>query len=195
MLPQAQAAMVAAMAGWANPSSPHSDGRAARAMLEDARRRIAAALGWDGHVLFTSGASEAIAIALTRAKAARIVTSPVEHDAVLRVTRAAERLAVDGDGRVLLPELAPGSLVKRFLPYLMVSCLGILVTGLTAKGFTLLGWDIYAGQFAGIVAAACWSFNLNNRWVWLLPASSGATAKLVVTQESVPEKVVDETVL
>ncbi len=91
--------------------------------------------------------------------------------------------------------LAPGSLVKRFLPYLMVSCLGILVTGLTAKGFTLLGWDIYAGQFAGIVAAACWSFNLNNRWVWLLPASSGATAKLVVTQESVPEKVVDETVL
>jgi cysteine desulfurase len=111
MLPQAQAAMVAAMAGWANPSSPHSDGRAARAMLEDARRRIAAALGWDGHVLFTSGASEAIAIALTRAKAARIITSPVEHDAVLRVTKEAERLAVDGDGRVLLPELAPSSLV------------------------------------------------------------------------------------
>ncbi|WP_434405807.1 cysteine desulfurase family protein [Sphingobium sp. DN12] len=103
MLPQAQAAMVAAMAGWANPSSPHSDGRAARAMLEDARRRIAAALGWDGHVLFTSGASEAIAIALTRAKAARIITSPVEHDAVLRVTRDAERLAVDGDGIVLPP--------------------------------------------------------------------------------------------
>lgn len=91
--------------------------------------------------------------------------------------------------------LAPGRLIKRFPPYLMVSCLGILITGLTAKGFTLLGWDIYAGQFAGIVAAACWSFNLNNRWVWLLPAPSGETAKLVVTQESVPEKVVDETVL
>ncbi len=92
--------MVGAMAGWANPSSPHADGRAARATLEDARRRIAAALGWDGHVIFTSGASEAIAIGLTRAKAGRIVTSPVEHDAVLRVTKGADRLAVDGDGIV-----------------------------------------------------------------------------------------------
>lgn len=100
MLPQAQAAMVAALASWANPSSPHADGRAARARLEDARRRIAAALGWTGHVLFTSGASEAIAIALTQAKAGQVVTSPVEHDAVLRVTKGAERLAVDGDGLV-----------------------------------------------------------------------------------------------
>uniref|UniRef100_UPI0026361143 aminotransferase class V-fold PLP-dependent enzyme n=1 Tax=uncultured Sphingobium sp. TaxID=316087 RepID=UPI0026361143 len=71
MLPQARAAMVAALDAWANPSSPHADGRAARAALEDARARIAAALGWDGPVIFTSGASEAIAIALTRAKAGR----------------------------------------------------------------------------------------------------------------------------
>lgn len=102
MLPAAQAAMVGAMASWANPSSPHADGRAARAMLEDARRRIAAALGWGGHVLFTSGASEAIAIGLTRAKAGRVVTSPVEHDAVLRVTKGAERLGVDGKGIISL---------------------------------------------------------------------------------------------
>jgi len=100
MLPAAQAAMVGAMANWANPSSPHADGRAARAALEDARRRIAAALGWTGHLLFTSGASEAIAIGLLRAKAGRILTSPVEHDAVLRVTKGAERLAVDGNGLV-----------------------------------------------------------------------------------------------
>lgn len=103
MLPPAQAAMVGAMAVWANPSSPHADGRAARAMLEDARARIAAALGWKGHILFTSGASEAIAIGLTRAKAGRIVTSPVEHDAVLRVTRDAARLAVTSDGIVSSP--------------------------------------------------------------------------------------------
>eukprot|EP01136_Pigoraptor_vietnamica_P040024 Opistho-1_new@11470 len=102
MLPAAQAAMVGAMANWANPSSPHADGRAARAALEDARRRIAAALGWSGHVIFTSGASEAIAIGLTRAKARRVVTSPVEHDAVLRVTKGAERLGVTSDGLVLL---------------------------------------------------------------------------------------------
>ncbi|MDO7833589.1 aminotransferase class V-fold PLP-dependent enzyme [Sphingobium sp. HBC34] len=101
MLPEAQAAMAAAMAGWANPSSPHADGRAARAALEDARRRIAVALEWDGHVIFTSGASEAIAIGLTRARGRRIITSPVEHDAVLRVTKDAERLGVDADGMIL----------------------------------------------------------------------------------------------
>ena len=104
MLREAQDAMIAAMRGWANPSSPHADGRSARASLEDARARIGAALGWDGSILFTSGASEAIAIALTRAKTARIVTSPVEHDAVLRVTKDAGRLAVDGDGLVRLPQ-------------------------------------------------------------------------------------------
>jgi cysteine desulfurase len=103
MLPAAQAAMVGAMAGWANPSSPHADGRAARATLEDARARVAAALGWHGHVIFTSGASEAIAIGLLRAKAGRIVTSPVEHDAVLRVTKGADRLAVDGGGIINPP--------------------------------------------------------------------------------------------
>lgn len=100
MLPAAKRAMIEAMDRWANPSSPHADGRAARAGLEDARARIAGALGWDGHLIFTSGASEAIAIGLGRAKAERIATSCVEHDAVLRVTPGAERLAVDGQGIV-----------------------------------------------------------------------------------------------
>lgn len=103
MLDDARAAMADGMAAWANPSSPHGEGRAARAMLEDARGRIAAALGWDGHVLFTSGATEAIAIGLGRAKVGRVLTSPVEHDAVLRVTEGAERLAVNAEGIVLLP--------------------------------------------------------------------------------------------
>lgn len=100
MLPQARAIMAAALEQWANPSSPHADGRGAKAMLEEARARIARALGWDGHVIFTSGASEAIAIALTRSKAGQVVTSPVEHDAVLRVTKGAERLAVDASGLI-----------------------------------------------------------------------------------------------
>ncbi|MBP6029900.1 MAG: aminotransferase class V-fold PLP-dependent enzyme [Sphingobium sp.] len=97
----ARAAMTEGMARWANPSSPHAEGRAARAALEDARARIKAALGWDGEVIFTSGASEAIAIPLGRNTAARCVVSPVEHDAVLRVAGdGAERLAVDAQGRV-----------------------------------------------------------------------------------------------
>ncbi|GLV30118.1 cysteine desulfurase [Sphingobium sp. TomTYG75] len=108
MLPQAKAAMREAMDLWANPSSPHAEGRAARAALEDARSRIATALGWKGHVLFTSGASEAIVIGLTRAKAAHIFTSPVEHDSVLRVTPEAERLKVTEEGTVSLASTALG---------------------------------------------------------------------------------------
>lgn len=104
----ARAAVVEGLARWANPSSPHREGREARAALEDARRRIAAALGWQEHIIFTSGASEAIAIALTRTKAGRIVTSAVEHDAVLRVTPDAERLAVDDAG--LVTATVPGAL-------------------------------------------------------------------------------------
>ncbi len=104
----ARAAMAEGLARWANPSSPHALGRAARAALEEARGRIAAALGWDGTILFTSGASEAIGIALTRSKADRIVTSPLEHDAVLRVTKDAARLPVDEAGQVIATE--PGAL-------------------------------------------------------------------------------------
>src|SRR3546814_20968657 len=66
ILPKAREAMLRALESWANPTSPHADGRAARAALEDARARIAAALGRQSHVIFTSGASDDIAIALPR---------------------------------------------------------------------------------------------------------------------------------
>jgi cysteine desulfurase len=82
--PEARAAIEEGFAIWANPSSPHAEGRKARAALEDARERIKAALGWDGELIFTSGASEALWIALNRAKAKRRIVSAVEHDAVLR---------------------------------------------------------------------------------------------------------------
>ncbi len=75
---------------WANPSSPHAEGRKARAALEDARERIKAALGWDGELIFTSGASEALWIALNRSKAKRRIASAVEHDAVFLAAPDAE---------------------------------------------------------------------------------------------------------
>jgi cysteine desulfurase len=96
IIPAAREAMADAMARWANPSSPHSEGRAARAALENARRRVAAALNWDGEVIFTSGASEAIAIAL---RGHDVMASAVEHDAVLAVA-GATRLPVGPDGYV-----------------------------------------------------------------------------------------------
>jgi cysteine desulfurase len=75
---------------WANPSSPHAEGRKAKAALEDARERVKRALGWDGEVIFTSGASEALWIALNRAKVAHRIVSAVEHDAVFRAAPDAE---------------------------------------------------------------------------------------------------------
>jgi len=112
MLPEAREAMANALLRWANPSSPHAEGRSARAALEAARVRIGDALGWKGAVLFTSGATEAIAIALGRAKAARRLVSAVEHDAVLRVAQDAARLPVNHHGIVQLDgQFAPGDLV------------------------------------------------------------------------------------
>ncbi len=100
MLPEARDAMAAAFIDWANPSSPHGEGRAARAALEDARKRIAVALDWDGEIIFTSGASEAIALAISCTKAERVIISAVEHDAVLRAAGEVERVPVDEDGRI-----------------------------------------------------------------------------------------------
>ena len=88
--PEAKAAMKEGFALWANPSSPHAEGRKAKAALEDARARIKANLGWNGELIFTSGASEALAIALQRAKADRRIVSAVEHDAVFRAAPDAE---------------------------------------------------------------------------------------------------------
>lgn len=96
----ARAAWAAAAASWANPSSPHGEGRAARAALEGARARIKAALGWDHDLIFTSGASEALEIALHRALADVVLVSAVEHDAVHRYAGDAYVLPVGPDGRV-----------------------------------------------------------------------------------------------
>lgn len=101
LLPAAREAMLEGFALWANPSSPHKAGRAARAALEEARARVRTALGWTGEVIFTSGASEALAIAMTRSAVPLRAVSPVEHEAVLRWAGDEARLPVDGEGRVL----------------------------------------------------------------------------------------------
>ncbi|UVI40538.1 cysteine desulfurase family protein [Qipengyuania spongiae] len=90
---------------WANPSSPHAEGRKARAALEDARERIKDALGWQGELIFTSGASEAAALALGRAKMDRYLVSAVEHDCILQAAAGASRLAVGETGALDLAGL------------------------------------------------------------------------------------------
>ena len=106
MVLPAREAMRASIARWANPSSPHAEGRAARAELEDARRRIAAALDWNGEVILTSGATESIRIALSRASCDARIVSAVEHEAVHRAAADAYFLPVQPDGTVLPDALA-----------------------------------------------------------------------------------------
>jgi cysteine desulfurase len=96
----ARRAMADGMQRWANASSPHAEGRAARAALEDARERIKAALGWDDELIFTSGASEAIAIALGRTNGDAVLVGATEHDAVHRAAPDAFFVPVGSDGLV-----------------------------------------------------------------------------------------------
>lgn len=100
ILPEAQAAVSEAMRDWANPSSQHAPGRAARARLEAARERVKQALDWPGEVIFTSGASEALAIGYTRAQALRRAASLVEHPALARLAEGDAMIPVDRLGRV-----------------------------------------------------------------------------------------------
>ena len=105
ILPEAAAAMAEACRTWANPSSPHAEGRAVRAQLEEARGRVAKALGSDATLIFTSGATEAIALAFERVKAGAFIISAVEHPAVHRSAPGARQIAVKADGTLDLDDL------------------------------------------------------------------------------------------
>ena len=111
--PEAKAAMEEGFAIWANPSSPHAEGRKAKAALEDARERIKRALGWNGEVIFTSGASEAAALALHNADAGARLVSAVEHDCILQAVPDAERLPVQDCGQMDWEALADGVQTER----------------------------------------------------------------------------------
>lgn len=109
MIAAARDAVIGGMVRWANPSSPHAEGRAARAELEEARSRIKAALGWDHELIFTSGASEAIAIGLGRCEADAFFVGATEHDAVHRMLPKAYFLSVSADG-IVAPDALTGRL-------------------------------------------------------------------------------------
>jgi len=112
--PEVVAAMVPLLAGGLNPSSLHAEGRAARAALDDARLVVARILGAaPREIVFTGGGSEADVLAIVgtararRAHGRHVVTSAIEHHAVLHAVDVLERdgwrvtrLAVDGRGRV-----------------------------------------------------------------------------------------------
>jgi cysteine desulfurase len=126
--------MTAAFDVVGNPSSVHADGRAARALLEQARGQVASLAGAKpSSVTFTSGGTEANVLAVRSAVAAgsrRLLVSAIEHDCVREAALAS------GVEVVELPVLASG------------------VTDLEALRAALDAWPSAAGPvFLSLMAA------------------------------------------
>ncbi|MGH7988736.1 MAG: cysteine desulfurase family protein, partial [Limisphaerales bacterium] len=111
---------------WGNPSSVHHVGRKARALLDDARDRAAKFLGAKpSEIIFTSGGTESNNLAIfgaaraLKSKGKHLITSAIEHDAVLQSFDYLEkkegfevtRLPVNFEGRV-----SPDDLKKAIRP-------------------------------------------------------------------------------
>ncbi|HEY1364448.1 MAG TPA: cysteine desulfurase family protein [Xanthobacteraceae bacterium] len=112
---EARTATLAGLDAAGNPSSIHAEGRAARRLVEQARTEVAALVGAEPrNVVFTSGGTEANALALAPAQrqdgqAQRLLVSAIEHPSVLAGGRfpaaAVERLAVTHAGQLDLDAL------------------------------------------------------------------------------------------
>jgi cysteine desulfurase len=115
--PEARQAMAAAWDIAGNPSSVHAEGRQARRLVEDARAAIAAAVGArPPDVVFTSGGTEANALALTPGlrrgagePVRRLLVSAIEHTSVLSGGRfspeAIATIQVTGSGLIDIDHL------------------------------------------------------------------------------------------
>ena len=117
--PDVLAAMTEVMAkNYGNPSSIHSEGRTARALIEQARKTVANALNCSiGEIFFTSGGTEANNMALKNSVrdlgVTRIISSPLEHHCVLHSLDAiretgkatVEMVRIDEKGNVDLADL------------------------------------------------------------------------------------------
>jgi cysteine desulfurase len=115
LLPEVKSAMIDAInADYANPSSQHSQGEKAAAALENARESVAALIGASSkEVVFTSGGTESVnhaikGVAMANTdKGKHIVTSNIEHNAVIRSLKRLQSqgykitsISVDPTGRV-----------------------------------------------------------------------------------------------
>jgi cysteine desulfurase len=118
--PEAKAAIAAAWELCGNPSSVHAEGRAARALIEDAREQVAALVNArPAEVVFTSGATEAnnwvmmagwdtvfvsglehdSVLAPANASRARVVAIPARRDGTAAIEALAEQLLATADAR------------------------------------------------------------------------------------------------
>lgn len=109
--PEAKAAVLAALELCGNPSSVHQEGRQGRAVLEDARSRVAALVNVaPERIVLTSGATEANATVLSDPRWSAVAAAGVEHVSVLqplrRRTSGFTQLGVDGNGLIDLDAVA-----------------------------------------------------------------------------------------
>ena len=88
-----------------NPNSPHGEGRAARAMLEEARETLKEVLGWRHDVIFLSGASEAVEVAGKRACIAGRAYGATEH-AIVPFAMGEDAIVIPVHGNGLIDEQA-----------------------------------------------------------------------------------------
>jgi len=104
-----------------NPSSPHSLGHEAKQAIEKARNQVSSLINAEPEeIIFTSGGTEANNLALKCFQAEKIVTSSIEHHAVLEVAKASGKqvviIPVDAEGIININELkskiAPNSLAS-----------------------------------------------------------------------------------
>ncbi len=93
--PEARAAMIAALDLTGNPSSIHAEGRKARALVNDAREKVAALVGAaSADVVFASGATEANATVMAGGWDT-IFVSDIEHESVLHAAKATRARIVE----------------------------------------------------------------------------------------------------
>ncbi|WP_417277610.1 cysteine desulfurase family protein [Celeribacter sp.] len=142
----AREAMIAAMEVVGNPSSVHGEGRAAKALMERARAQVSEAFGAQGaDIVFTSGATEAAALALS---GRGIHCAEVEHEAVSSWCVA--DLSVGRDGRVTVVEPAQSALqvansetgIIQSLPEGLAVCDATQGFGKMPLAFNWLGCDM-----------------------------------------------------
>lgn len=125
--PEVVTAMAEAMAQPGNPSSLHTHGRRSRALVEQARRRLAERLGVaPDRVIFTSGGTEANHLALGGSGGDCLV-SAVEHASVIEAVTPVAQISVDDDGRIDLGLLR--DLLERHRPRMTAVMLANNETG------------------------------------------------------------------
>jgi len=117
--PEVIEAMKACMEeAWGNPSSQHAWGQEAKRRLDRARAQVAALIGADpDEIIFTSGGTEAdnhaLRLGASRSSGACVLTTAIEHSAVLETCRALQSqgftfrtLPVDAEGLVDVAQVA-----------------------------------------------------------------------------------------